>query len=93
MTDVVNPVTAAPATAPTVEDLQAQLSALQAAHEAVNPTPVAKTDLVTRFNELKAAGIHVGERVRVLADEGYGKVSSVEGILLELVDEIASKVL
>jgi hypothetical protein len=81
------------APAATVEQLQAQIAALQAAHEAANPTPIPRLHLVDRFKELAGAGVHIAERVRVLADEGFGKNSTVEGVTLELLDEIAKVVL
>jgi hypothetical protein len=77
---------------PSIEQLQAQIVALQEAYEAANPTPPAKTDLVTRFKELAAAGVHIAERVRILADEGYAKNSTVEGVILELLDALIGKV-
>lgn len=82
----------APALHPSIEQLQAQIVALQQAHEAANPTAPAKTDLVTRFKELAAAGVHITERVRVLADEGFGRHSTVEGVVLELLDAVIGKV-
>jgi hypothetical protein len=75
------------------KQLQAQIAALQQAHEAANPTAPAKTDLITRFKELAEAGVHIADRLRVLADEGYGKQSTVECVAHELLDEIAKVVL